>query len=81
MPKIYTTVGLYPNGNWKCNGVHEEHIETHIEYNKSYRPGRTLFVDGEMVYKGLGISQETIRTFMETDLPKIKIDKCTAPYH
>lgn len=82
MPKIYTTIGLYPNGTYKTNGVSEEHIQSHIEYNKTFRPGRTLFIDGEVEYRGIGISDDTLKEFKDKIKVKpIVVSTCTAPYH
>lgn len=78
---IHTTVGLYANGEYKINGVLPEHLEAHITYNKTYRWGRSLFVDGKCVYNGYQ-SDEDVKAFED----KIKGDpnfirnKCTAPY-
>lgn len=30
---IHTTVGFYPNGSWKSNGVPSEDLAEHIAYN------------------------------------------------
>lgn len=58
--KIHTTIGLYPDNSFKMNGVRPEDLESHIQYNKEFRPGRALFVDGKCVYKGISITSETI---------------------
>lgn len=77
-PKIHTTVGVYPNGEYKCNGVKEENLKTHIEYNKTFRFGRALVVDGEVVYRGFGCDK-AIEDLQETiKILKMKTD--TAPY-
>lgn len=49
----HLTLGIYPNGDYKYNVVLEEDLERHIEYNKTFRFGRLLYVDGERVYDGL----------------------------
>ncbi len=59
--KINTTIGLYPNGEYKINGVGDNNLESHIEYNKVYRPGRALFLNGKCIYKGLGISGASLK--------------------
>ena len=79
---IHTTVGLYANGEYKINGVLHEHLEEHIEYNKKYRWGRSLFVDGKCVYNGLQTAK-VVKDFekrIKND-PNFIRDKCTAPYH
>lgn len=48
----HVTVGVYPSENFKVNVVKPEHLEGHIEYNVTLRPGRALFVDGKCKYKG-----------------------------
>lgn len=75
--KIYTTIGIYPNGEFKTNGVRREHLKEHIEYNKKMRFGRALVVDGEVVYKG-HVSDETIQKVISQ--VTWKHEKCTAPY-
>lgn len=48
----HLTLGIYANGQYKYNVVREEDLENHIEYNKTFRFGRLLYVDGERVYDG-----------------------------
>lgn len=38
---------IYGNRDWKYNVVAPEHIESHIEYNKVFRPGRLMFRETE----------------------------------
>lgn len=57
--KIIHTMGLYPDGSVKNNGVLEEDLPEHIKYQEC-RPGRAFFVDGICIYKGIGVSQEDI---------------------
>ena len=59
MNKIHHTRGVYPNGDFRDNAVSAEHLEGHIEHNKTWRPGRALFVDGVLVYAGL-VSKEIL---------------------
>ena len=54
----HVTIGVYKNGQYKVNIVREEHLENHIEYNKTMRFGRALFVDGKCVYKGYLTDEE-----------------------
>ena len=80
--KIHTTIGLYANLDYKINGVCEENLRTHIDYNKTYRGGRALFVDGKCVYKGIGITDEEIEAF-EQKIKNNSIfvrERDTAPY-
>lgn len=36
----------YNNGEYTDNGVRKEHLADHIQYNKKYRPGTALFING-----------------------------------
>ena len=75
---IHTTIGVYPNGDVMINGVDEKNLEEHVAYNKKFRPGRALLVDGECVYKG-NADDDTIATAQHT----YRHTKCqfdTAPY-
>lgn len=77
---IHTTIGVYPNGTFKINGVKPEHLKNHIEYNRKNRWGRALFVDGKCEYNGC-LSNEEVRDFEERiKRENLKADKCTAPY-
>lgn len=85
MEKIHTTIGVYPNsevGNMssvKVNGVLEEHLSGHIDYNKKWRFGRALFVDGVCVYQGC-VCPEKIKEWENTLQSFPPLTKCTAPY-
>lgn len=50
--KIHHTRGVYNSGAFKDNAVRAEDLESHIEYNKTFRFGRALLVDGVIVYNG-----------------------------
>lgn len=78
-PTIHTTIGIYPNGFPKFNGVKAEHLEEHIQYNKDFRPGRALMVDGVIVYGGYESGKQVDEEYLK-GLREKKIDKCTAPY-
>ena len=79
MPNHFT-VGVYNNNQYKTNVVRHEDLESHIEYNKTWRFGRALFVDGECVNKGY-LSDERIAEWTEK-ISKMKPDlsKSTEPY-
>ena len=79
MSKIHTTVGVYLNGDYKANGVIEANLDYHIHYNKTYRFGRALLVDGKVEY--LGYFKESDIPMLEEKYGKIKIEKNTQPYH
>lgn len=81
-------MGLYANGDVKHNGVAEEGLEAHIEYNRLMRFGRALFVDGKCVYKGylgaplLFVESPLIPEWEEKLAANpVVFDKPTIPYH
>lgn len=43
---------VYNSGDYTDNGVRKEHLKDHIEYNKKYRPGTALFINGVCVNLG-----------------------------
>lgn len=53
MADLHLCVGFYNNGEFKCSTVSSEHLESNIEFNKRWRPGRFYFVDGEYVCGGM----------------------------
>ena len=78
---IHTTIGVYNNDSFKVNGVDPIHLKEHIEYNKGWRPGRALFVDGKCVNRGY-LSKERANAWEQRIKDEnLKADKCTAPYH
>jgi hypothetical protein len=79
MPKYHLTVGVYPNGEYKTNGVSPENLAAHVEYNKGYRPGRGLMVDGKFVHNGC-VDEEMRRAFV-MKFAGITADRDTQPYH
>jgi hypothetical protein len=48
----HLTLGIYANKEFKFNVVRDEDLSSHIEYNKIFRFGRILYVDGKRVYDG-----------------------------
>ncbi len=52
MSHINTTIGVYANGDMKFNGVPDDKLEGHVQYNTTMRAGRALFVNGKCVHKG-----------------------------
>lgn len=80
---IHTTIGIYPNGEYKTNGVLSDHLASHIWYNLTYRPGRALVVDGYMIHDGcVKHDSDTHKMYIETmeKLKTFKHYKDTAPY-
>lgn len=76
--EIITTIGVYNNGDKVINGVRASHIEVHIDYNKKFRPGRALFVNGVCKHTGY-LGKERCKE-LEIEFKDIKKDKDTAPY-
>ncbi len=79
--KIHTTIGVYPNGDFKTNGVAADHLEDHIKYNRTWRPGRALIIDGEIIHLGYFDKEGLEKVIAEKNLSDIKVTKCTVPYH
>lgn len=77
---IHHTMGVYPNGSRKHNGVAEEDLNNHIGYNKMFRPGRALFVDGLCVHEGYLSKEECDRISTELLRYPVQVPKCTKPY-
>lgn len=48
----HISVGVYSNGDYVVNIVKEEDLIAHIEYNRTFRFGRALFVDGKCLNEG-----------------------------
>lgn len=76
---IHYTRGVYPNGQFKNNGVESKNIASHIWYNMSLRPGRALFVDGICLYEGINVSKELLDKH-EKELEGKLATVDTAPY-
>lgn len=80
LPEVVTTVGIYPNGPSKTNGVSREDLPYHIWYNLNWRPGRALIVNGKIWYKGLGVTEEKLDSEV-TEYSGLAYAVSTAPYH
>jgi len=65
---IYSTIGVYANGNKKYNGVLPQDLIPHITYNLQFRPGRAFFVEGQCLNSGY-LDEETI-TALEQEFAK-----------
>jgi len=48
----HISIGVYANGSHVVNVVKDGHISEHIEYNKLFRFGRALFINGECLNQG-----------------------------
>lgn len=77
---MHYTVGVYSNGQFKVNVVADEHLDDHIDYNKTFRFGRGLFLDGKCIHQGY-LSGEQVKNW-EDRISKMDIDlsKPTIPY-
>lgn len=77
---MHVTVGVYKNNDYKYNVVLDEHLESHIEYNKTWRWGRALFVDGKCVYQGY-LSDEQVEDWTKK-ISEMEFDmsRPTIPY-
>ena len=77
---MHVTVGVYMNGVYKVTFVEDEDLEDHINYNKTFRFGRGLFVDGKCVNQGY-LSGEQVRNW-EKRISNMEFDmsKSTKPY-
>lgn len=80
----HLTLGIYSNGQYKFNVVRGEDLESHIEYNKTWRWGRLLYVDGKRVWNGcvktecLKKYDDIAKNFYENN--NINMNKATIPY-
>ena len=75
---IHTTVGVYNNGDMVVNGVSAEDLVSHIEYNKTMRFGRALFVDG--VIHNVGYLGEERCKALIPEILELKTDKASTIY-
>jgi hypothetical protein len=48
----HVSLAVYPNMDFVWNVVADEHLEEYVTYNKTFRPGRLLYVDGKRVHGG-----------------------------
>lgn len=76
----HITIGVYANDDYKINIVKEEDLVNHIEYNKLFRYGRALFVDGKC--ENQGYLSDIKRIEWENKIKQMDIDKrvATCPY-
>lgn len=80
----HLTLGVYLDGSYEYNVVCGEDLEHHIEYNRIWRPGRLLYVDGDRVFDGcirkeaLSRYDEIARKFFEGN--SVDMSLPTIPY-
>lgn len=77
---IWTTIGVYYNGEYKINGVLPEDLAGHIQYNIKNRPGRALFLNGECIYRGYYTWQEAIELQKKFDNQEFAATKISNEY-
>lgn len=81
----HLTVGIYANKDCVYNIVRDLDLASHIEYNKTFRPGRLLYVNGIRVHNGC-IKEEYLEEYDEVynqfvkQLSDIKNKQPTIPY-
>ena len=77
---MHLTVGVYMNGQYVYNVVRDQDLKEHVEYNKTFRFGRGLFVDGKCIHQGY-LSGEQVRNWTKR-ISEMNIDmsKPTIPY-
>lgn len=49
---LHVCVGFYHNGHYVVNYVRHEDLNRNVAYNRTFRPGRAYFVDGEWACGG-----------------------------
>ena len=82
----HLTIGVYSNGQWKYNVVRDEDLKSHIEYNKTFRFGRLLYVNGERVYDGCHSKEQLPKYDKIAEdaykdlLSRVNMNKPTIPY-
>ena len=47
MNKNHLVLNIYASGDYKYNVVKDSHLEENIEFNKTWRFGRIIYVDGK----------------------------------
>lgn len=62
--KLHLTIGIYANDSYKFNWVHKDHLPDHIQYNRVYRFGRSLVVDGELAHPGY-LGEQGVHEWLE----------------
>lgn len=55
---VHICVGIYPDRTYQVNYVRDGDLDENVEYNRSMRPGRYYFVDGEYACGGILKAEE-----------------------
>ena len=74
----HITIGVYSDDSYKINIVKDKDLVAHIEYNKIFRYGRALFVDGKCENQGY-LSDRKVREW-EDKIKQMDIDKRFVSY-
>ncbi len=75
--KNHLSVGVYLNDTFVVNVVKDEHLSSHKEYNKIFRPGRLLFVDGKYFCGGEHLDKVALNEMIcvwESKICDLKVD-------
>jgi hypothetical protein len=78
--ELHSTVGVYSSGDFKTNAVDPKDLQSHIEYNLAFRPGRALFVDGACHYRASLTEEEVVSWTMKIASLDLKPTRCSVPY-
>lgn len=82
----HLVLNVYASGDYKYNVVRDSDLEENIEFNKQWRFGRIIYVDGKRVYDGcivedaLGKYDEIAKDFFENKAKDINMLTTTLPY-
>lgn len=82
MKNIYTTVGVYGNGEYVVNGVDIKDVSDHVKYNINTRTGRALFIEGVCIYHGFLPPTEVLKweQKIQSDPETFTAQETTKPY-
>lgn len=56
--KLIVCVRYYPNGDFRREDRAPEDLDEWISYNRTFRFGNSLFVEGKCVQRGIGFSED-----------------------
>ena len=85
---LHSSIRIYPNGDKRYNGVRTEHLEDHINYNREYRFGCDLIIDGKVAVRSaiyIGKTREDFDKRNEEIIKELETKPhnpqfCTVPY-
>lgn len=77
---MHKSVRVYPNGEMKTNAVRDEDLESHIDYNKNFRFGCSLFIDDKLVYAGYLGEEGSLKYLEQVKNTEVYLGKPTIPY-